>query len=311
LIYITLANNMDEAIPEKHKNNFKFLKKIMYFIRCKLGIVLGIKIDDKDLLILPEINKRVLRKIEKIIKIRCIKNICLSNALLKDEEFMVFVKRQAINILDGKWLFGYLIQKTVEYIVQNKKEELENQEVSMLANDINDNIIYNITEIAGKVKVTNIITTKQEKFKTLEKKISEEKGIILNINKNYKKGLAKSDIIINFDFEEGLLNKYVLPKKACIVNVKKEIRIASKSFEGINVSSYKIATPRKYTKYLRFFKDFSEEILYESFIYKKTSVENIVEEINNDGVCITYLEGTKDKIRKSEYIKISNNESFA
>lgn len=307
MIYITIAKDIDETIPERYRQSSKIFKNIISFIRCRLGIILEDKIDNKELLVLPILNKKIFKKIKSIINVRCIKNICLSNPLLENEEFMEFIKGQDVKVLDGRWLFNYLIPELVEYVVQNKKEILEYQEISLLTNELNDLVACNIMEIANNVKVLNIVTTRDEKFKKLERKIRKEQGIILNISNNYKKSLAKSDIIINFDFDEEMLNKYTLAKKTCIININEGMKINSKGFEGINASFYQIAIPRKYIKYTKFFKNFNEAILYESFIYKRTSVKNIINEIEKDGVYIAFLEGTKDKIRKNEYTKIAKN----
>jgi hypothetical protein len=153
--------------------------------------------------------------------------------------------------------------------------------------------------------VVNIITDKENKFRKLERELYEERGIILNMNNNYKKSLVKSDIIFNFDFSEEEINKYTLPKKSCIINFNEEIKILTKVFEGINVYFYEIQIPRKYINNLLYLKDFDTSILYESFIYKNTSPKNIKNEINKDDANIVFLIGRNGKIRKTEYLKMS------
>ena len=54
------------------------------------------------------------------------------------------------------------------------------------------------------------LTNHIEKFKTLERKVLEEYGIMITINNNKKKSLAKSNIILNMDFPNELINKYRL-----------------------------------------------------------------------------------------------------
>ena len=125
------------------------------------------------------------------------------------------------------------------------------------------------------------------------------------MNNNYKKSLIKSDIILNYDFSEEELNKYNLPRKACILNFKEHININTKSFEGINASFYEISMPKKYLKYLLFFKKFNIAILYESFIYKNTNPVNIIKELKDDEVKVSFLLGKNGKIRKNEYLKMS------
>ena len=78
--------------------------------------------------------------------------------------------------------------------------------MTFLTNGISDTIVENIKDISGKVKILNIITEDEKKFRKIEKELYEEKGIILNMNNNYKKSLIKSDIIFNFDFSEEEIN---------------------------------------------------------------------------------------------------------
>lgn len=53
-------------------------------------------------------------------------------------------------------------------------------------------------------------------------------------------------------------------------------------------------------------KDFKSSILYESFIYKRTSIRNIRKEIENDKIRILNLYGQSGMIRKSEYKGLKN-----
>ena len=101
------------------------------------------------------------------------------------------------------------------------------------------------------------------------------------------------------------MNRYILPKKACIINLKDKIKINSKAFDGININFYEIPLPRKYLKDIWEFKDFDSSILYESFIYKNTNPVNISKELDFDEINIKFLDGIKGKIRKNEYLNLS------
>ena len=238
-------------------------------------------------------------------KIKCVNRVCISDSLLNRKEFMKFIENLNVKICDGKWLFEYLIYQCAEYISISKNQKLECQEISILTNSINQIIIDAIDELASKIRVLNIITLNGNKFKKIEKELYENKGIVLNINTNYTKGLMKSDIIFNLDFSEEEVNKYSLPKKSCIVNYGGNIEINSKSFEGINSNFYEIQMPKKYLKNNMFLKGFNNAALYESYIYKKTSPQNIKNEIKNDEVLIAYLNGKNGRIRKNEYLNLS------
>ncbi len=305
MIYISLANDKDEAIPENYRNFPQIIKDFIYFVRSKRGCLLEQKIEGKTLVVLPKINKKILNKLEHYIKVKCVKSVCIDKTLKMHEDFNVFLKGQAVKILDGRWLFKQLMMKVIEYIAQNKKELLAYQEVSILTNDIDEILVDHIMEIANRVKLLNIVTMKEAKFKKIEQTLYEENGILLNIHHNYKKSLQKSDIIINVDFSEEEINKYDIPKKACLVHLKEDIKMTSKSFRGVNACFYEVSMPRKYIKYLMYFRNFNTSELYESFIYKHTTTQNIKKEIEEDGLNIIFLSGKSGKIRKQEYSNLS------
>ena len=294
-------------MPEEFLKLPKILKNLFYKIRKKLGLLYIKTYDDKVLITLSSTNSKALKRLEKYIKVKCIKRVCLSNALLNNEQFLEFVKGQDINVLNGKWLFDYISTWIINYIVENKKEKMETQEISILTKDINEVLVENIKKLATEPKLINIITTKEGKFKKIEKDLYEQKGIMLNINNNYNKSLLKSDIILNMDFSEEEFNQYNLPKKACVIHKAGDIKIQTKAFEGVCIIGYEISLPRKYLKYKIHFNDFDNILLYESFIYKKTNTQNIYKEIEEDGFHMISLNGKNGRIRKTEFKNLSKN----
>ena len=301
MIYITVAKNIDEAIPEKFKYKSNFSKSIIYFFRDLFKIILEKNIENKKMYILPNLNKKYIEKIRKIIKIRCVNTVVLSETLRNNKEFFNNIKEENVKILDGKWIYRYIEEKLLDYIMNLKNEKLYTQEVSILVNNFNEINIENIKNIAKKVKVLNIVTKKEKMLRKIERNIYEEDGIILNISNNYKRSLSKSDIIINEDFEIEEFNNYELPKKACIINVEKQINIYSKYFEGINILSFDINIPKRYIKIVDELRDFNSLIMYESLIYKRTSIKNIKEEIEKDKIRVLNLYGQKGRIRNMEF----------
>ncbi len=299
MIYIKLEEKDEKNI--KRSRFSKFIDKI----KGKTAKIKEDKFEDKILISLPNIENKTLNKLSSYMQQNCINRVCISNELLSNPVFMEFIKNKNVRIFDGRWLFKELVPKCVDYIIICKKDKMEYQEVSILSKDISQIVVYNIKELSGKVRILNIITENENKFRKLERELYEQNGIILNMNNNYKKSLAKSDIIINFDFSEEEINKYTLPKKSCIINLKEEVQINSKAFEGINVSFYEIQIPRKYIKNLLYFKGFDTSMLYESFIYKNTNPNNIKSELIEDGINISFLNGKNGKIRKTEYANLS------
>ena len=300
MIYITLEENLEET-----NKKIKFFKKRFFKLKNKYSKLKEERFENLVLITLPNIEEYTLNKLLSYIKIKCVNRVCISDSLANNTEFIEFINSQQIKICDGKWLFQYLMYQCAEYIILCKKERLEYQEISILSNSISSVLIDSIYELASKIKILNIITEYENRFRKIEKELYEKKGILLNINNNYQKGLIKSDIIFNFDFSEEELNKYVLPKKGCIINFNNDIKINSKAFEGINSNFYDIQMPQKYLKNSVFLKDFNNVALYESYIYKKTSPQNIKDEIKKDEISITFLNGKNGKIRKNEYLNLS------
>lgn len=293
MIYIRLSDN--DIIEKSIKN--KFFKR---FAKLRVD-----EFDDKKLLEIRDLSNKTLNKISKYFKTNCINKVCLSDNLINNDVFLEFLKKENIAYFNGRWLFKHLMIDCAEYICNCKKEKLEYQEISILADNVDWNLVYNIKNLATSVRILNIVTNYESKFRKIEKELYEEKGIILNINNNYKKSLMKSDIIFNLDFFEEELNKYVLPKKACIINFNEEVKILQKSFEGINAMFFEINMPRKYLDKLLFFKGFNSSILCESFIYKNTMPCNVSKQIKDENIAISFLEGKNGKIRKTEYLKMS------
>lgn len=303
MIYIKLAEKEKNTNIEVNYSNIFW--KIIDNIKNKFTKLKEEKFEDKVLITIPDVEDKTLKKLSDYIKQKCVYRVCLSNELLVNKVFVEFIQKQNVKVFTGRWLFRHLLPKCVEYIATCKREKIEYQEVSILTKNINELVVYNIRELSGKVKIINIITENENTFRKLEKELYEQKGIILNMNNNYKKSLIKSDIILNFDFLEDEVNQYTLPKKACIINLERNINLDSKAFEGINACFYEISMPRKYIKNLIYFRNFSTQILYESFVYKNTDPNNIKNELDADGISINFLNGKNGKIRKTEYLNLS------
>lgn len=311
MIYINYAENIKDSMSEDMFKMPRFLRNIIYKIRRVLGVLYIRTYDEKILITISSLNKNALKRLEKYIKTRCVKRVCLSNELTSNIDFLNFINGQELEIFDGSWLFDYINLKLVKHIVELKKEDLKSQEITIMINKINDNIVDLIKEFSDKIKLLNVVTNRENMLRKVEEELRAEKGIALNINNNYKKSLLKSDIIINFDFSEEEFNKYTLPKKSCILTKDKNIKILSKSFEGVYIIDYDISFPRKYLRYLINFKDFNNVILYESFIKKRTVRKNIIKEIEEDDLNILTLIGQNGKIRKAEINNLSKNKNIS
>ena len=99
-----------------------------------------------------------------------------------------------------------------------------------------------------------------------------------------------------------MVNKYNINSKAIIINLNKKNNIKTKSFNGININFYDITF-----KDIEIFKEnnlynyFNSTILYESYIYRKDNLFNILDQINKDKVEIKEVIGTRGKINYKEF----------
>ena len=67
---------------------------------------------------LSKFNIRVAKKIDKILKIDVTKNVCICDALREKEDFMQFIISRNLKVMDGMWLFRYLIPYIAKFIGQ-------------------------------------------------------------------------------------------------------------------------------------------------------------------------------------------------
>lgn len=277
----------------KEKNKYKMLiNKILNKVEEKQ--------DDKKVFLKVAINekssskkiKKVLKKIEKY----QIKTIILSNKLYEVKQLKNELYAKNINILDGKYLFKLLTNESLNYICKNSKTKIERIEVSILTNDANDINKQIILELAEKVKNLNIITNHINKFKSIEEYLYNEKGIIINLSNNYKVALQKTNIIINIDFPEEIINKYTFPINCIFLNMGSKIKIKSKKFNGININNYNIIIPRQYK-----IEGFNNNFVYEGYLMDK-EYKKAKKHIEEDKIIIKNLIGEKGIINNKEFL---------
>ena len=232
---------------------------------------------------IEKIAKRTTKIIQKHSKS---KKVILSKEMKKEQLYTNWLNINQIQISDGAFLFELLIPQIIEYII-NKKNFEAKSEISVLVNDITDIELENIKELSRKYKNINIITNHIEKFKKIENELNRREGIILAITNNKKRSLAKSQIIVNIDFPDELINKYNIKEDAIIINVKQKVKINKKRFNGTCINDYEVDYKKelkedernKNNKYC--LKD-----IYESELYRKQRVKNLKEKIRKDKVTI-------------------------
>ncbi len=290
--YIKGWNNKKELLTQKQLQFPEWIQKILIQIKKALGISNIIVLEDRVINIIPmeegrKINKKQIKKsIKQMEKQENIQAVVISKKIAKESEIVEIIQKNYNNILDGTWLWDYLIIDVIKYICEKKKIHIEKQEISIAVKQNSEINTQNIINIAKHVKFVNIITPHAEKFKTLEEYLYTTYGIVIRIT-NSKKSADKSSVIVNLDFTEGEINSYKIPEKAVVLNRKKEMKIKAKKFTGINCSFFKIKWNEKNICELKeytIYHSFEECALYESMIYRKDSYKNIREQIKKDKV---------------------------
>lgn len=277
-------------IQETDKPNILFkLFNILQLDNDK--IILPIK--EKENLDLKKADK-LAKKTSEILKKTGSKAVVLSKNIKLQKEYIKKLNEYGIEIIDGRWLFGVISNKVLEYVIKKKKLKKEETNVSILVNDNNkDYIIENIKDIIRTYKSVNIVTTHIEKFKKLEEDVLEKEGIMITVTNNKKKSLMKANIILNIDFTEEEINKYNIPDEAIIINIKEKVKIYKKRFNGLNINDYEIS----FKDYEKFDYDknnyYFQKDIYEAELYKNQPYEYIERKINKDKVEIIKLVGNK------------------
>ena len=244
--------------------------------------------------------KKLAEKTKKIIDKVSSKNIVISKKIKKQKQYINYLQSENINIIERKKLFQILVVPVLDYIVKKKKLKKGDTYVSILINETSEVILENIRRIIRQFKKVNIVTNHIEKFKKLEEQILEQEGIMINVSNNKRKSLSKSKIIINVDFPTELINKYQINEDAIIINLRGNVKINKKRFNGLNINDYEIES-KNYEEF-----DYEKENLYykkdiyESQLYLNQPLEYIERKIAKDKVKILYLEGNKSKLWKWE-----------
>lgn len=201
-----------------------------------------------------------------------------------------------MEIVDGKWLFELLLTDVLDYICKKREMEKENVNISIMINQLNEILLGNILEITNKYKKVNIVTNHIEKFKKIEKKLFEEDGIMITVTNNKRKSLAKADIILNVDFPTELINKYNINENAIIVNLRGNVQIKSKRFNGLNINDYEIKFLNEENFDYEKIGKYDEKDIYEANIYQKQPYLNLKKQLKKDKVEIVKLITTKSTL---------------
>lgn len=246
--------------------------KTFYIKQGQSSMFKTIKIEDNICTIHNLSEKTSIKKAEKIVKKMKkleINSIVISKALHTNTNFINMLNAYDISNFDGKWLGQYIVADMIEYL-EKKGTKLKKEELSILANDLTEEIKGNIKEFINKFKRIKIVTNHSEKFKKLENDLYEQNGVPIIISNNKKKSLSKSELIINFDFIEEAINQYNINENAIIINLDEKIKINKKRFNGMIATDYEVNSEKIPHNDKIEEQDFYKKEIYEEKIYNES-----------------------------------------
>lgn len=235
-----------------------------------------------------KLEEKLAVKTEKIFGKLNSKKVVLSKDIKKYERYVNLLNTYQLDIINGKWLFSMLIPEIISYIEVKKNIIPEETTIHILTNDFTEVVIENIKKLAQSHKHVAVITKNISKIKKIEEQILEETGSMITVMNNKKKGLAKAQLIINFDFPTELLKQYVIYEDSIIVDITRNIDSLKKRFNGFIVANYEIDFKNK-SEYKIDDKLFFARDLYEAEFYKNQPYKYVREKIKKDGIYIKSL----------------------
>ena len=271
----------------------KLLFKLFNIIKVKEDkIILPIK-EEK---ISKKKAEKLANKTKKILDKTICNKVILSKVIKTQEEYKNYLYSSDINIVKAEQLTEILLLDILKYIKNKKCLKPEELSLSIFLNDISMNMLENLKIMVKEYKRINIITNHIQKFKKLEEDLFEEQGIIITVGNNKRKSALKSNIIVNVDFPNELINQYNINDEAIIINLRGNIKINKKRFTGININDYEI----DFDNFEEF--DYEKEMLfdkkdiYEAEFIKSQPFKYSRNDIAKYKVKVTKLFGTNNEV---------------
>ena len=234
---------------------------------------------------------KLAKKTKKILDQTMSKKIVLSQNIQKQEEYVNLLHTYCFEIIEGKWLFELLSCKILDYVIEKKEMKKQETGISILVNDLTENMLSNIRTMAKEYKRVNIVTNHIGKFRKIEKQILEQDGIMITVGNNKRKGISQSKLILNVDFPTELINQYHIFEKAIMINIRGNVKITKKRFDGISINDYDITFEQReefdYDKNMKY----KQCEIYEAQMNKRQPFQEIMKQVEQDKVKITKLVG--------------------
>lgn len=231
------------------------------------------------------------QKLVKKLLLNGANNVVIDKKIIECNNLLNLLRANDIKIFDGKWLERYLILDILEYIVNKKQIIKAETEIAITANEITDLLIEIIKNLSKQYKKLTIVTNHIEKLRKIEKEIKEKEGIVIILSNNKNKSLLKSQIILNMDFNQELINQYKIFENAIIINIEESIKIDAIRFNGIIINDYEVEIGRKEFIWREGIEKYKQKDLIEADLYVRDTYKNIKRKIQKNNISIKELYG--------------------
>lgn len=193
------------------------------------------------------------------------------------------------------------LSETIEYILNKQGKKCENIDLYFLINEYSNETKEILEYYAKRFKVVNILSKNQKYYTRWIERMEAQEASNLVYNRNYRKGLAKAKIIINFDFTKDELKKFKINPDAIFISLQEKEMILEQIFHGLFIVETKMEANRERLGIYPELNQFSLEEIYTARIHPSTSILKVWEIVKKDGLKVKYLNGINGELDEKEY----------
>ena len=256
--------------------------------------------------------KKTIRKLIKISKKLKTEAMVFSKELEGNfkQDVLSMLKDSRMEILNGKYLMRLMQFDIVKYVLNKQNNNMRQEDIYVVfKKDEKLNLDF-LKQFIENFRMVNIITNDVARFKNIQDNLLENHGILISVSNNKRKALKRAKYILNVNLGKDELEKYKFNRDAIIINIQENVKYDDSSFDGININYFEIKVPDELQeKFEQIGGNFDNVILYESMLLseniQKKKIEDAIERISKDDICITSLIGNNGIIRDEELAKIN------
>lgn len=283
-------------------NNRKYITKVEMITRYLykfLNKVRVEKIESGMILLLPQNYKR--RKIYK-----CLKKYENFNIIYSNEIKQMLNDSNIKCDYTGKKLMKFILEELIDYVCNLTKCNKFLEDIFIFVNDYSKENLEIIDRLVNSFKIVNIVTSNISKFKILERKY-ERNNILITVSNNKRKGVKRAKLIVNFDFDNCMFQKYEILNNAIIINLNNEKITPKNNFNGIIINDYNINIDNEKMLYFQeYYGNIETKIMIESCM-ENTEYYQVKKWLEDYHVKIAKIVGIRGVITPKEVVEICKN----